>query len=67
MKLTEGKIREAQEIIEQVMADCQYSSIEFNSTRVMTTADDSVTAGADLSIIYIYRLHKLNGTQAPPF
>ena len=77
MKLTEGKIKEAQEVIEAVMAECGIDSIEFSTlTRESITADKTIYdtfEGDDLATLYITRLYELDnkahGTNhtPPPF
>lgn len=70
MKLTEGKIKEAQEIIEAVMVECGfYSANIFSDGTAACCINDSwhYAAGKSLADVYINRLHELNGTQAPLF
>lgn len=73
MKLTEGKIKEAQEVVKAVMDECKITSIHVRDSReirerfVLWLTDGDITYGDDLATLYINRLHELNGTQAPPF
>lgn len=71
MKLTEGKIKEAQEIIEAVMEECKFAILEFGgfakTCSGYTGELDGMQQNDDLATLYINRLHELAGTQAPPF
>ena len=67
MKLTEAKIREAQEVIEAVMRECDVSQIRIRGIITFMDGETALCSDYDLANLYIKRLHELAGTDAPPF
>ena len=69
MKLTEAKIKEAQAVIEAVMEECNFWSIDFSDTPWVSCYPNKACSihGDDLAELYVNRLHELAGTTPPPF
>ena len=69
MTLTEEKIKQAQEIVEAVMSECDLMGINFSAAYgvMLVTKRWSDIEGDDLATLYINRLHELAGTTPPPF
>lgn len=66
--IKESAIREAQEVIEAVIAELDVPSIEFyRDGNHCYISDGDVYGFRSLVNLYVQRLHKLNGTQAPLF
>jgi hypothetical protein len=73
VKITEKKLREAQEVIEAMMDKCGLDTIRFNSMLPIYAfpangkLTDSPIKNNSLPDLYISRLHELEGSQEPPF
>lgn len=71
MTLTEAKIREAQEIIEQMMKDCEFDRVVIDEINGISGFDKSTILiridTTSLADLYINRLRELAGTTPPPF